>query len=325
LPGDTRLREDYLDESYIHEHYHRYDDSLWDPSDDQDIQIGKLKHKGRRYCFLAAIQGPDPRVEQPSPIRKEKAGLVHGSLWSFSPQKKGDSKGDYLKVFNSVNFITWWKEQLLPNLHQPSLIMMDNAKYHKTYPKDIPKVSKLRKAELQAFLERKSIAYGARDTVAILSEKARDHIEKREKRECEALAEEQGHKVLWTPPYHSDIQPIELLWARIKGEVGRQYDIHSTFALVYERLMASFDRVFDDGHGAVGGMIDKAAKIALAFYKQAQADNEAIDPTAATVEPTDDQADEDEEDGDSLASSVHEDADDLLQGASDGEASYEEV
>ena len=189
LPKEERLREVYLDESYIHEHYHRFDDSLWDPSDDQDVQVGKMKHKGRRYCFLAAIQGEDPRVEQPSSIRMEKAGLVHGSLWTFCPQKKKDSTGDYHKVFNSSNFIGWWKNQLLPNLKQPSLIMMDNAKYHKTYPKDIPKVSKLRKLELQAFLELKSIAYGATDTVGILSEKARDHIDKHERMECVKLAE----------------------------------------------------------------------------------------------------------------------------------------
>jgi hypothetical protein len=93
----------------------------------------------------------------------------------------------------------------LANLdRQPCLIMMDNAKYHKTYPKDIPKVSKLRKVEAQEFLERKGVAYGARDTVAILLPKAKEYIEQHEKRECEKLAEEQGHKVLRTPPYHND-------------------------------------------------------------------------------------------------------------------------
>ena len=34
---EERLREVYMDESYIHEHYHRNDDSLWDPNDDQDV------------------------------------------------------------------------------------------------------------------------------------------------------------------------------------------------------------------------------------------------------------------------------------------------
>jgi hypothetical protein len=131
-PPKERLQEVYLDESYIHEHYHRNDDSLWDPNDDQDVIFAKAPAKGRRYCFLAAIQGADPFVAEPQ-LPHEKAGLVEGSVWAFCPQKKRDHQGDYHKVFNSNNFIGWWKNQLLPNLHQPSIIYLDNAKYHLVY------------------------------------------------------------------------------------------------------------------------------------------------------------------------------------------------
>lgn len=41
LPPDTRLREVMIGESYIHQHYHRSDDSLFDPSDEQDVQLSK--------------------------------------------------------------------------------------------------------------------------------------------------------------------------------------------------------------------------------------------------------------------------------------------
>ena len=129
LPPDQRKREVMLDESYIHQHYHRNDDSLWDPSDEQDVQIGKSPAKGRRYCFAAAIQGPNPLVEDPVEP-KDKAGLIEGTVWAFCPQVKKDHQGDYHKVFNGENFVAWFRDSLLPNLHQPSLIMMDNAKYH---------------------------------------------------------------------------------------------------------------------------------------------------------------------------------------------------
>jgi transposase len=317
LPKDERLREVYLDESYIHEHYHRFDDSLWDPSDDQDVQVGKMKHKGRRYCFLAAIQGPDPRVEQPSPIRKEQAGLVPRSLWRFSPQVKKDSTGDYHKVFNSTNFIAWWRDQLLPNLTQPCLIMMDNAKYHLTCPADIPKIDKLRKADCRAFLERKGVAYGATDTVPILHKRARDYIEAFEMRECEKLAHEQGHTVLMTPPYHSDFQPIELLWARVKGEVGRQYDNQTTLSLVLQRLMDAFDRVEKTGQESVLRMIEKCALTAKEFYKKVQAETIAVD---GQVSDDDHSSDEDEEQA--APAAAH--PDDERQGASDGEGSYDD-
>jgi transposase len=305
VPVVQGLREVYLDESYIHHHYHRFDDSLWDPSDDQDVQVGKMKHKGSRYCFLAAIQGADPRVKDP--VAKEaKGGLVPGSLWTFCPQAKKDSTGDYHKVFNSSNFIKWWKVQLLPNLHQPSLIMMDNAKYHKTYPADVPKISGARKARVQEYLEYRGLPYDASDTVAILKDIAGRYIKEHELQECSKLAAEQGHRVLFTPKYHSDMQPIELTWARIKGEVGRQYTNNTTLKQVYERLMVAFDRLEREGNASVEGMIRKAASIALTFYKEEQED----EPPGTLPNPHDEEGEGDEEqEDDELEEDVREDSD----------------
>ena len=45
LPPGERLREVYLDESYIHAHYNWMNDSIWDPNDDQDIQLWKDKQR----------------------------------------------------------------------------------------------------------------------------------------------------------------------------------------------------------------------------------------------------------------------------------------
>ncbi|KAG7338657.1 hypothetical protein IV203_020721 [Nitzschia inconspicua] len=110
-PQRIRLREVYLGESYIHEHYHRNDDSLWDPNDDQDIQYSKAPAKGKRYCFAAAIQGPDPRVVQHDGglAKERKAGLVPNTLWAYCPQSRGANTGDYHKFFDGENFVNWWK------------------------------------------------------------------------------------------------------------------------------------------------------------------------------------------------------------------------
>jgi hypothetical protein len=87
-PPTERLREVYTDESYIHEHYHRNEDSLFDPDNDEDVIYQKEKHKGRRYCFCAAIQGPNPRVEATEP--EELAGLVpRSSDLGLLPPKEG--------------------------------------------------------------------------------------------------------------------------------------------------------------------------------------------------------------------------------------------
>ena len=130
----------------MHQHCHKFDDLIWDPNDEQDPQVGKLKHKGNQCCFLCASQGPNPReadvVEKEKlegAIPQDRRGIVPGTVWTFSPQQKSPHQGDHHKVFNSNDFMEWWKEQLLPNLHQPSIIIMDNAKYHCAYPDDVPK------------------------------------------------------------------------------------------------------------------------------------------------------------------------------------------
>ena len=146
LPVKEKLREVYMDKSYIHEHYHRNDDLIWDPNDEQDVQHSKAKAKGRRYCFACAIQGTNFRD------KNDKAGVVLNTVWAFYPQQKGGHIGDYHKVFNGSNFIAWWHDKLLPNLATLSLIILDNAKYHLVKPEETPKVSKMKKAECITFL-----------------------------------------------------------------------------------------------------------------------------------------------------------------------------
>ena len=281
------MREVYLDESYIHQHYHKNDDSCWDPNDEQDIQVGKAPAKGNRYCFLCAIQGPNPRVFTPDDSENDRdarlldklkldqlgmadrGGIVDGSVWAFCPQQKKQHKGDYHKVFNAENFVQWWKDQLLPNLTQPSLIIMDNASYHKTYVDKYP-TSKWRKADYIAFCTRKEIPIESTDTIPIMAGKIREY-KSRQKMHCVLLAEEQGHKVVFTPPHHSDLQPIELLWAKLKGNIGRKYDSNTTMAVLKERLDEEFDLACT-WNESIEGFIHKTRRLARKFYTEAMED-----------------------------------------------------
>lgn len=239
LPPEERKREVYLDESYIHQHYKwKPSEYVYDPNDDQDVQVSKMPNKGERYCFVCAIQEPSVA---PKGLYTDNGGIVPHSLWAFSPTRKANHKGDYHKVFNGMNFNAWVRDQLLPNLDEPSLIIMDNAKYHCTFAEDVPKVYKLKKEELVHYLQSVNVRIDPSDTVAILKQKANKYVQENEQWEIVKLAEERGHKVLFTPAYHSDLQPIELVWARVKGNVGRQYDADTKLSDVYDRLIVEFD------------------------------------------------------------------------------------
>ncbi len=118
----------------------------------------------------------------------------------------------------------------MPNLHQPSVIYMDNAAYHKARPADTPQTATMKKAELIEFLQERDSHFDATGTTPQLRQIARQWVMQNVKMEPVQVA--------FTAPYHSDLQPIELVWALIKGNVGRQYCLGTSLDMVHERLMA---------------------------------------------------------------------------------------
>lgn len=68
--------------------------------------------------------------------------------------------------------------------------------------------------------------------------------------------------------YHSDLQPIELVWALVKGNVGRQYSKSTTMKLVYERLIAELHKLEQDGHQLIEKMVDKCASLTKTIYEE---------------------------------------------------------
>lgn len=240
--------------------------------------------------FAAAIQGPDPRLETgPGEVSlADITGLVPGSVWGFCPQDKGAHSGDYQNGFNGDNFVNWWKIQLLPNLHQPSLIILDTAKYHLVYDTDVPVLSKTKKAALQEYLARKGVSVDPHDTGIQLRHRAEEWIRDHEKPAIVKLAEELGHQVLFTPPNHPDLQPIRMVWAHIKRNVGREHKKNRTLEIVCNRLLQEFAKLDDQSsREAIQRMIDQCSTLALEMHEEIQNDDGEEDDYGLDDEQTD--------------------------------------
>ncbi|ETV79618.1 hypothetical protein H257_06878 [Aphanomyces astaci] len=54
------------------------------------------------------------------------------------------------------------------------------------------------------------------------------------------MAQARGHHIVHVAPEFSELQPIELIWANVKGTVGRAYTSDTTFQDVYKRLDNEF-------------------------------------------------------------------------------------
>ncbi|XP_034234279.1 uncharacterized protein LOC117641233 [Thrips palmi] len=61
-------------------------------------------------------------------------GWVEGALMFLAPHK--DSKEDYHKSMNRDEFLRHFREDILPNMTEPSLLIMDNASYHRMQVKN---------------------------------------------------------------------------------------------------------------------------------------------------------------------------------------------
>ena len=72
-------------------------------------------------------------------------GFVPGALLTY---KAASRTGDYHSEMDGPNFTRWVTERLIPNLDQPSAIVMDNASYHSMRTDKCP-TSGTRKAGIQ--------------------------------------------------------------------------------------------------------------------------------------------------------------------------------
>ncbi|XP_042210282.1 uncharacterized protein LOC121858120 [Homarus americanus] len=210
--------EIYLDETWVNQN------ECWtmaDGSVDPKLKTGK----GARYIILHA-GGED--------------GFVPGAFLFF--RSSNGNKGDYHDSINHTCFQSWFQTQLLPNIPAHSLIVMDNASYHSQILNKAP-ASNSKKCEIIQWLTEHNIAHDPSHTKFELLSLVKSHKNK-QVYEVDQIACDAGHEVLRLPLYHCQLNPIELIWAKVKTEV-KKYDSNTNQTLkgVEEITKSAIDRV----------------------------------------------------------------------------------
>jgi transposase len=298
----------FMDESYVHQHYKLHDDFMFDPEDKRPVPKDKMK--GRRFCFIAAIISGTPA--QP-------AGAAAGAAAAHAPPASaagpaealrdahlitetidvfegGKQTKDYHGMFNSEYFVKWM-ETLLQALEKHritnTVIVMDNAKYHKTLPPDLPKKS-WKKPNLIAACNERGIPVDAKDTRPMLWAKLEKFLGTNAKPLIVTMAERAGHTVMFTPPRYSDLQPIELVWAIMKQGIGQQHTHATTFEEVRKRLEESWKIITPE---IVEKCIDAANKNLAKLYDFIVRQDEADEEEEEEEEEEESEEEEEEEEG----------------------------
>ncbi|ETV99476.1 hypothetical protein H310_08154 [Aphanomyces invadans] len=173
------------DESFIHHHYKAHHQSLYDPSDENDIP-SKEKHKGRCYCFVAAV------LDSPTTPSKVMALDIFtgGSKRASSGPKTGKVPKDYHGMFDHAYYVKWF-ECLLDEL---GVLVEACAAYGIEATED----------DYKSQLWDKLVVYIKANIHPVIVD----------------MAKRRGHAVIYTPLHHSVLQPIELVWAIKKGELA---------------------------------------------------------------------------------------------------------
>lgn len=275
----AKLREFYTDESYINHHYHKHH-NWYDPTDNLDLQEKKEQTKGDRYCFVGGVLGPNLQVEEANRTEADMAQWFSPAYMKFhapvGQSKKVKKNKDYHQCFDAAVLEKWFEEtcKSLQEHGHRCLIIMDNVAYHKAV--QLKALTKLPKAELFRTLKEQTpddptfwdefkhktqlVAY--LESLEGLLEPTTAHI-----------AAKYGHEILFTPPYHSDLQPIELVWAVAKGQVSKAYHNEVTM----EEVLACLDKAFAEmKNHTVQGCYNTVLKYEEKF-RELERDTEALD------------------------------------------------
>ena len=120
-------------------------------------------------------------------------------------------ESDYHDAMNAECYEKYF-ENVCKLLKPRSVIIIDNASYHSRNDENYP-ISTWRKAKYQEWLQKNNVTYG---TDALRSELWLLFKRHRDAKSCkiiDKIAQRYGHEVLRLPPYHCDLNAIELIWA----------------------------------------------------------------------------------------------------------------
>lgn len=207
--------EVYLDESYVNQNHTRrltwYDPSSW---------VSEHTGAGPRYCIFGACSFTNISGSLFGELVPE--SLQYWPAARQAPKRSViEDKHEYHGNINADQFKKWFRELCIRCKDELGAceIIMDGAAYHKSMSERVPTKSDAKPVMLE-WLQSNGIACHAGLKKVELYNLISTHKPSVVKYESVAIAEEFGHNVSFTPPYHPELQPMELIWAQLKNPIA---------------------------------------------------------------------------------------------------------
>ncbi|XP_026818991.1 uncharacterized protein LOC113557623 [Rhopalosiphum maidis] len=132
-------------------------------------------------------------------------GFVPGALLCFESKK---NTRDYHNEMNGDTFYEWM-EGVLPRLKENCVIIMDNASYHSVKLDKAP-TSQTKKGDIIKWLEDKGEVIDRPMCIPQLLQIVKRIKPQHQKYVIDELAKKHNRNILRLPPYHCELNPIEL-------------------------------------------------------------------------------------------------------------------
>ncbi|CAH2099708.1 unnamed protein product [Euphydryas editha] len=208
-----KLREErrkiyYLDETWLNEGHTK--SKVW-----QDLSIQSTR-EARREGLSTGLKAPSGKGKCLIILHiGSEDGFLNGGELIFA-SKKGE--GDYHQEMNAKMFEEWFSK-ILKKIEPNSIIVMDNAPYHSRRLERIPSMIWL-KSDIQKWLTEKGIPFQPSMLKRNLIDLVKPEKYKYMAYVIDTHAEKNNIEVLRLPPYHCELNPIEMIWGQVKGYVA---------------------------------------------------------------------------------------------------------
>ena len=161
--------------------------------------------------------------------------------------------------------------------------MIDNASYHSKYSDDHPK-STWKKAQYAEWLKKRKIPYAKDALRPTLWKLAKEKRENYPAYRLEKIAYKYGHEIVRPPPYHCQLNPIELIWGIEKNYVASENKEHKLSEV--EDLFRKKREEIDQE--TCKKCIEHVKRIEEEFYKSDRIIDVAVEKLEINVNPNSD-------------------------------------
>ena len=144
-------------------------------------------------------------------------GTMRDSYPTMKLFKAHSSDGDYHGEMNHKMIVRWLEDKMIPNLPPKCVLVVDNAAYHNVQvDKRLVRATKTHLTH--ECLTKHRIQWSTGMLKDELLELCKIH-QKEPVYVMDQMLSQHGHLALRFPPYHADLNPIELIWANLKNSI----------------------------------------------------------------------------------------------------------